>query len=830
MNTSRWEQIKEIFNAASELPEAEREGFLVRECESDSELLEEMRSLFGAFNEYDGSIDAPVFRSVSSFVDAGNGNTYVGKLAGAYRIESELGRGGMGTVYLASRADSEFDKKVAVKLIKRGYDTDEIVKRFRYERQILAALEHPNITRLLDGGSTEDGLPFLVMDYVDGVPLKEYCDREQLSIRKRLELFLNICSAVAYAHQNLVIHRDLKPSNILVLPDGTPKLLDFGIAKLTDASEGTQPTIGTGTATRAMTPDYASPEQISGQAVTTTTDVYSLGVILYELLTGHKPYRFKNHNPDEITRILWSSTILRPSSACRLHGLRAVAGETASVIRQLHGDLDKIVFMAMRLETDRRYSSVEQFADDIRRHLNGLPVMAQEDSISYRVSKYINRNKPGVAAGLGIAASLIGGLIVARRQARNASRQRDRAERANLFLQKMLAAADPRKSGKELQAAEMLKIAGEKIGTEFAAQPEIASNLNATLGLTYLSLGRIEDAGEHLRAALDVRLEHFPRQSIAVARSLHDYGKFLHAKGDLRGAEPYYREALRIFERDGRHELDIAEVLANLGYLAGLMGNSESAIDLHRRELDIKRTLHGEDNADVARAMSRLASVLSLIGRDDVAEPYQQRALEILRGIYGEEHPDIALVMNDMVRTVVPTDPERGERLCRAALDMRRRLLDEDHSDVAWSLYNLAYVLIERGRIDDAEIVVEEALAKRGANLPEEHPIISSCLLLRGQIAMARAQYSRAQETFRACLELRKRTLPSDHWLIAAAQSYLGECMVRLGERAAGEQLLHTSRDFLRQRLGSEHVLTRQADARMRRALNLNSETATTFG
>jgi serine/threonine-protein kinase len=262
--------------------------------------------------------------------------------------------------------------------------------------------------------------------------------------------------------------------------------------------------------------------------------------------------------------------------ACKLNGLVAVAGELNSVVRELRGDLDKIVVMAMRPETDRRYSSVEQFADDIRRYLNRLPVLAQEDSVGYRVSKYVKRNKPGVAAGLGITASLVGGLIVARRQARIASRQRDRAERANLFLQKMLASADPRKSGKDLRAVEMLKLAGETIGAEFGAQPEIASNLNGTLGLTYLSLGRIEDAGAHLRSALEIRLAHFPRTSIAVARSLNDYGKFLHAKGDLSGAEPYYRNALRIFERDGQWNLDLADVLGNLGYLAALMGNNET--------------------------------------------------------------------------------------------------------------------------------------------------------------------------------------------------------------------------------------------------------------
>jgi len=816
MNPNRWEKVKEIFHAALALPESDRERFVESECAGDEQLLEEMRSLFGAHAEYDGFIDAPVFRSVASFVEDGTVDSHLGEIAGSYRIEREIGRGGMGTVYLAARADSEFDKKVAVKLIKRGFDTDEIVKRFRYERQILAALEHPNITRLLDGGSTDDGLPFLVMDYVDGVPLNQYCDREQLSIRKRLELFLHICSAVTYAHQNLVIHRDLKPSNILVTPGGTPKLLDFGIAKLVATSDdGAQQTERTANAVRAMTPEYASPEQISGQPVMTTTDVYSLGVILYELLTGHKPYRFKNQSPEEITRILWSSTILRPSSACKLNGLVAVAGEPNSVMRELRGDLDKIIVMAMRPETDRRYSSVEQFADDIRRYLNRLPVLAQEDSLGYRVSKYVKRNKPGVGAGLGITASLVGGLIVARRQARIASSQRDRAERANLFLQKMLASADPRKSGKDLRAVEMLKLAGETIGAEFGAQPEIASNLNATLGLTYLSLGRIEDAGAHLRSALEIRLAHFPRNSIAVARSLNDYGKFLHAKGDLSGAEPYYRNALRIFERDGQWNLDLAEVLGNLGYLAALMGNNEHAIELHERELEIKRSLLGEDHADVARAMSRLASVLSLMGRHDAAEPFHSSALNILRKVYDGEHPDIASVMNDMVRTVLPRDPAVAESLCREALAMRRRLLDKDHADVAWSLYNLAYVLIELGNLDDAEAILAETLAKRGSSLPDQHPIVSSCLLLRGRIEMARGEYRRALEEFNECLDLRSRTLPPDHWLIAAAESYLGDCLVHLGAKKEGGKLLSDSYCFLRAKLGADHEVTRHAAERM---------------
>jgi len=469
----------------------------------------------------------------------------------------------------------------------------------------------------------------------------------------------------------------------------------------------------------------------------------------------------------------------------------------------------------MRMESDRRYSSVEEFANDIRRHLNGLPVMAQEDSLGYRTSKFVQRNKPGVAAGLGIAASLVGGLLVAMRQARNAARERDQSARTNDFLQKMLSSADPRKSGKDLRVVEMLELAAETIETQFSAQPEIASDLHSTIGLTYLSLGRIEAAGAHLRSALDLRLENFSRDSIPLARSLHDFGKYLHARGDLNGAEPYYRDALAIFRRRAPGSLHEAEVLASLGYLVALMGDNRQAIGLHTRELEIKQSHLGDHHADVARAMSRLASVMSMIGRDETAEPLQYRALEILRSVQGEEHPDIALVMNDMVRTVATRDPAAAEKLCRDALAMRRRLLDEDHPDVAWTLYNLAYVLIERKRYAEANKILRETLAKRGTSLSDEHPIVASCLILQGRILMAEGSYELARDKFEECLGLRSRTLDPDHWLIAVTKSYLGECLIAQGNEIVGRRLVSSSYEFLSEKLGPDHEITRLAKRRL---------------
>lgn len=425
MTPEKWEKVKSIFHNAYDLEVHKRAAFIAAECGDDATMLAEVRSLFDSHNASEELFESPAFESISSLVEQKALPSRVGQTIGNYKIESEIGRGGMGAVYLASRADAEFDKKVAIKLIKRGFDTDEVIRRFRHERQILAALEHPNITRLLDGGSTEDGLPFLVMDYVDGRPLHRFADENGLSINKRLSMFLKICSAVSYAHQNLVIHRDLKPSNILVTADGEPKLLDFGIAKLTGPSGNGQTARNTQTIFQAMTPEYASPEQFTGKAVTTASDIYSLGILLYELLTGHRPFRFETKNVAEISQLITDTTPTKPSTVCRQLGLKTTIDNAPAVIRTLKGDLDNIVMMAIRKEPERRYSSVEQFAGDIRRYLGGHPVIAREDTFVYRATKFASRNKVGVASIIGIGASLVGGLFAVSRQARIASTQRD---------------------------------------------------------------------------------------------------------------------------------------------------------------------------------------------------------------------------------------------------------------------------------------------------------------------------------------------------------------------------------------------------------------------
>jgi eukaryotic-like serine/threonine-protein kinase len=425
----RWARMKELFEAAADLDPNERTALLDKECGGDEALRAEIESLLKSDEQTDAFIEEPAFTIPRDLFPDHVEEPVAGRKFGAYQLIREIGRGGLGAVYLAARADDEYRKQVAIKVIRRGLDTEDIIQRFRNERQILAQLDHPNIARLIDGGTTDDGLPYFVMEYVRGEPITAYCDANALPTADRLTLFRKVCSAVTYAHQNLVIHRDLKPSNILVTQEGEPKLLDFGIAKLL----GTGDELFTQTipALRVMTPEYASPEQVKGDKIMTTSDVYSLGVLLYELLTGQRPYRLKTRTPEEIARAITEQEPERPSTA-----LPPDSRFTSHNSRSLRGDLDNIVLMAMRKEPARRYSSVGQFSEDIRRHLEGLPVVARKDTVRYRTEKFVQRHKVGVAAAALIGLTLIGGIVAtvwqanrATRQARIAARERDHAQR-----------------------------------------------------------------------------------------------------------------------------------------------------------------------------------------------------------------------------------------------------------------------------------------------------------------------------------------------------------------------------------------------------------------
>ena len=566
----QWPRVKELFDAAIDLPPNERAALLERACNGDDPLRQEVESLLHFDEQTTSFIEDPASAIPRDLLGAAAEEEGIaGRQFGAYRILREVGRGGLGAVYLAARADDQYQKQVAIKLVRRGLDTDDILARFRAERQILAQLEHPNIARLIDAGSTDEGLPYFVMEFVDGQPISSYCDAHKLSVAQRLNLFREVCSAVTYAHQHLVIHRDIKPSNILVTKDGVPKLLDFGIAKVlqTDDPLATQ----TLTGLRVMTPEYASPEQVRGLPISTSSDVYSLGVLLYELLTGQRPYRLTTHSSEEISRAVTDQIPERPSTAIT----RADTFPQSAIRdpKSLRGDLDNIILMALRKEPGRRYASVEQFSDDIRRQLEGRPVLAHKDTFRYRTSKFMQRHKLAVTAAALILMTLLGGIAATTWQTRRAEAQRARAERRFDQIRQLarslifeihdsvadLQGSTPTRQLIVTRALEYLNSLAEESADDTALQRELAS--------AYIKVGNVQ--GNPANANLG-----------DTSGALQSYGKARQIVGRLLATNASDGEALRTI---GLADEKISEVQAAQDDIGAAVVTSRNALALSQQ-------------------------------------------------------------------------------------------------------------------------------------------------------------------------------------------------------------------------------------------------------
>jgi eukaryotic-like serine/threonine-protein kinase len=803
----QYQQVKEIFHAALELNSDERAEFLSRACNGDNTIRDEVDSLLAHQPQAENFIESSAFELGARLLSGSELDTLKGRRIGQYELIDELGHGGMGAVYLAARADDQFKKQVAIKIVRRGLDTRETRSRFRHERQILASLDHPNIAKLLDGGATDDGLPYLVMDYIEGLPITEYCDKHSLTINQRLNLFRTVCSAVHYAHQRLIIHRDLKPGNILVSSDGTPRLLDFGIAKLIDT---TSEKGLTGTDVRLMTPEYASPEQVLGHEVTTVSDVYALGVLLYQLLTGQKPYRITSSRPDAIARAICDQQPERPSEAV----------DNGKLLR---GDLDNIVLKAMQKEPERRYTSVEQFSEDIRRHVEGLPVSARKDTLTYRSLKFVRRHRVGVAAAAVVIVTLISAIVATAWQARVAARERDtarlekaKAERVNAFLQEMLSSADPLKKGYSVKASDLLADAARRAQIDLASQPEMQAEVLRTIGNTYSGLGLLAEAEPLLRQALETHRRLYGSQHRETARSMHDLAQMLRGKGDFDNSEKLFREALAAEGSiSPQGDIATANTLLYLSVVQGQHGNTDEAEKTANQSLQLSQKL-GDEGRTVARlALNQLGLVKEYRGDLAGAEQLYRQAIEMYKSSASQSAEMSLVLMNLATNLTSQQKYDEAETIFLEALDHSRRLFGEAHPNVAIIMTHYSRMEYLKGDYASAETKLRTAVEIERKTLPAGHPESAQTLVTLGIVLVRAGKPAEGEPYLREALSIRQTSQPPGHWSTANVKSMLGECLVAEKRFAEAEPLLKQGYEEIKAALGQKHPRTHEALVRL---------------
>ena len=804
MDPERWRKIKDAFAAALDLPPEERAEWLSFTLPDDPSLAREVKSLLAAHEGASDFYEQGALAAVPEMKQRVEG-AVEGMRVGPYRVLSELGHGGMGAVYLAVRDEPKFTQKVALKLIKRGMDTDEIVRRFVAERQILASLAHPNIARLFDGGSTPDGRPYFVMEYVEGQPITAYAAERKLPVEERLRLFLRVCRAVQSAHQSLVVHRDLKPANILVDAEGEPKLLDFGIAKLLDPSSFGGMTALTGLAPGPMTPDYASPEQRAGGPVTTATDVYGLGLLLYELLVGH--------NPRAVERQLGAGWADRPPSQAILALAEPKDAEARRLARRVSGDLDTIVGKALEPEPERRYGTVAALAEDIERHLTQRPVTARRPTLAYRLGRTLVRRR--LAVTLGLVAFLIAtaGSYFWSRVNTQAETESQRAEALAQLLRRMIQRTDPKQSrGRALMSRQILDAVAEELLTQGGRQDlgTQAAFLEA-VGNAYENLDLYEDARKYLARALrlrgrkrspgrddrlaiagtwtflgdvDLQLGNYPlsrdeyQRAIAIRQGLlgmaavplvHDWnglGNLALEEGKWEEARRYFARSFSVSRRaeDGQREL--AETLVGLGRLKVKRLEYAGAQLRFQMAWHYLRSTLGDYDLDTVDAQTDLAAALENQGDYARAETLYQEIVDLRRRVAGPDHPDLPRALLDLALT----QQKAGHLVeARASLNEELRLRREHQfpadDDEAASWDYLGHVGLDQNQLDAAEAAFQKSLAIYRSLHGEHRSDLARTLTNLAQVHRRRADLAGALSLARQSLELRRaaegKTSPS---------------------------------------------------------------------
>ncbi len=833
MKADAWTRIKQVVGEALDLPPERREAYVAETCADAPDIREAALRMLQVQDEEPAFLETPA---------GGLMPPTLPERIGPYRILEVLGQGGMGIVYRAERADGQFEQQAAIKLIRDATHDPVRLQQFRSERQILASLNHPHIARLYDGGilppetTAPQGIPYLVMEYVAGQPIDAYCDARRLSLDERIRLFLSVCHAVQYAHRNLVVHRDLKPSNILITvgdetsPDGTPKLLDFGIAKLLDpmgASALTQD------GHRALTPEYASPEQIRGTSITTATDVYALGVILYRLLTGHPPYIIDGQTPAALERTICDAPVPNPSTAVRRKTEKTVAearrSSPAQLAKHLQGDLDNIVQKALHKDLAQRYTTPADLAADLQRYRTKQPVSAHPPTLRYRARKFIARNTLAVfLTGLALLAVLLGAGAVYI-QSIQAQAERDRANRALAYVTNLFEILDPEQAGNaDLSVLDVLGAGVARTRNDFADAPEEYAQLMTLLGNLYHNLGFYDQAIElhtealtrctgtdqieslnHLAGAHQAQGAYPMADSLyqvahalaqnhlenpAMATALHGRGQVAYETGRLNEAERYLRDALQIRTNQlPPTDPDVLQTQVALATVLQDRGELDEAEQLYRATITMQEQALGPDHLHTSATLNGLAALLYEKRAFGEADTLFQRSINIARHRLGSNHPEVALRLNNHAMLLARSSRfDEAEPLLREALQIYRERLGNEHQTVAGVLNNLGGLLRRKGDLDAAEPYYREAITLNRALFTDPHPHLASSLRNLAILFYRKGQPDVALPYATEAVDLFDQVLPETHALRANAYRTLGLIQFDRAQWAEAEAALRT--------------------------------------
>jgi serine/threonine-protein kinase len=851
---SRWPHLDEIFSGVLDRPPDERVAYLNDVCGDDVDLRREIKLLLDAEQSSSGFLEDPgEWLGEPLPEEPVPAAVARGQVIGAYRIAEELGHGGMGAVYLAERADGHFEQRVALKLLRNRVATRREIRRFQSERQILADLQHPNIARLLDGGVAEDGRPYFVMEYIPGVPIDRYCDDHRLTIGQRLDLMQTVCAAVHHAHQNLVVHRDLKPGNVLVTDAGIPKLLDFGIATILSDEGGAGPAAETGTGARLMTPDYASPEQITGATITTASDIYQLGVLLYELLTGRRPFRSTTGRLLDLGRVICTEDPERPSTVVthtEEHGRstrdrplatpeqlsHARATTVERLRRRLEGDLDNICLKAVRKEPERRYRSAQELAEDLARHASGHPVIARPDTPAYRTSKFVRRHRFGVGVALVTGLTLIGFAVAMARQSARTAQERDKAQAVTAFLADLFEEADPDDGDNVLTVRRFLDEGAVRVREELTAEPEVQTALMNVIGSAYTGLGHYPQARSVLEEALETGLrtlgpdhldvayakdrlgllhvyemsdytaaEQLFGDALATRRSLlgeadpltiesmNNLALALQSQGRVDEAEPLYRRILDLSAEldDERVSQNTPVTMTNLAWLLQTKGSLLASDSLFTQALDLRRRLYSGDHARLANSLSALARSRIMIGELESAEALAIEALAMRRRVYAGPHARTAESLKILGdATLTRGDYASAEASYQEALSMYREVLGPGNQSVGWVQMALAEVFNALDDYERAEAAGRESYEIYRETLGSEHPFVARVFAEWARAVHGLGDHERADSMYREALASLTAAYGEAHYNVASVQVFLAELLMDRGEPAAAEPLL----------------------------------------